>query len=154
MAGGGDASSFVVADVVDDVVAAEVLEPLSPGDHVLADHVVAHHFAAEIGSGLDDALDRLGVGTGHDDDVGRAGLGHHLGFEVTAVHRLEIGDDGGVWKSGAESADAVESLGEDERGAGLEPVDSGAHREGGGFEGFVDIGEIEGNLDDGFHDQG
>ena len=30
---------------------------------------------------------------GHDDDVRRAGLGHHLGFEVAAVHRLQVGDD-------------------------------------------------------------
>ena len=82
------------------------------------------------------------MGAGHHDDVGGAGFGHHLGLEITAVHRLEIGDDGRVRKRGAEGADAVESLGEDERGAGLEPVDPGPHREGGGLEGFVDVGEV------------
>jgi AraC-like DNA-binding protein len=91
------------------------------------------------------------VGAGHHDDVGGAGFGHHLGLEVAAVHGLKIGDDGRVRKGGAEGADAVESLGEDERGAGLEPVDAGPQGEGGGLEGFVDVGEVEGDLNDGFH---
>ena len=60
---------LVVADVVDDVVAAQVLEPLRAVDHVGADHVVAHHLDAEIAAGLDDAPNRFLVGPRHDHDV-------------------------------------------------------------------------------------
>ena len=151
VAGGGEAAAFVVADVVDDVVAAEVFEEPGAGDHVFTDHVVSHDLAAEVGAGFDDAFDGFGVGAGHDDDVGGAGFGHHFGFEVAAVHGLQVGDDGGGGEGAAEGADAVEAFGEYEGRAGLQPVDAGAEGEGGGFEGFVDVGEVEGDLDDGFH---
>lgn len=154
MAGGGDSAAFVVANVVDDVVAAKVFEPFGTGDHVLADHVVAHDLAAEVGAGFDDALDRFGMGAGHDDDVGGAGFGHHFGFEVATVHGLQIGDDGDLGEGLAQGADTVEAFGEDEGCASFEPIDTGAEGEGGGFEGFVDVGEVEGDLDDGFHGGG
>ena len=83
--------------------------------------------------------------------LGGAGLGHHLGFEVTAVHGFEIGDNRRVRKSFAQRADAVEAFGEDQRGARFEPVDPGAEGECGGVEGFIDGGEVEGNLNDGSH---
>lgn len=154
MAGGGDSATLIIANVVDDVVAAEVFEPFGTGDHVLADHVVAHDLAAEVGAGFDDALDRFGMGAGHDDDMGSAGFGHHFSFEVATVHGLQIGDDRDLGKSRAQGADAVEAFGEDERGASFEPINAGAEGEGGGFEGFVDVGEVEGDLDDGFHGGG
>ena len=43
---GGDAAALVVADVVDDEVAAEVFQVLRAGDHVGAGEVVAHHLHA------------------------------------------------------------------------------------------------------------
>jgi len=49
---------------MDDVVAAEVFEELRAVDHALADHVVAHDLATEVGTGLDHALDRLGMERG------------------------------------------------------------------------------------------
>ncbi len=48
----------------------------------------------------------------------------------------------------------MQAFGEDERRAGLQPVHSSAHRQGGGFERFVDVGEVEGDLNDGFHTWG
>ena len=62
----------------------------------------------------------------HHDDVGRAGPGHHLGLEVSAIHRLEIGDNRHPGKSLAQRPHPVQSLREDQRRAGLEPVDAGA----------------------------
>ncbi len=86
--GGGDAAALIVADVVDHIVTAEVFEKPRSLDHVGADHIVAHHFASKIGTGLDDTLDRLGMGSGHDNNVGGTSLCHHFGFEISAVHRL------------------------------------------------------------------
>ncbi len=36
-------------------------------------------------------------------------------------------------------------------GAGFQPIDSGPHGEGGGFKGLVDVGDVEGDLNDSFH---
>ena len=91
------------------------------------------------------------MGALHHDDVRRAGLGHHLGFEIAAVHRLEVGDDGDAGESSAEAADAVEAFGEDERRAGFEPVDAGAEGHLGGVEGFLKVGEVERDLDNRAH---
>ena len=55
--------------------------------------VVAHHLDAERPTGLDDPSERGLVGPPHHDDEIGAGLGHHLGLEIPAVHRLQIGDD-------------------------------------------------------------
>ena len=140
--------------MVDDVVAAEVLEPLGARDHVFADHVVAHDADAEIGPGLDDALDRLGMGPRHHDDMRRAGLGHHLRLEIAAVHRLQIGDDRHPGKGLPQGADAMEPLGEDQRRPCLEPVDAGADGERRGVEGLVNVREVERDLDDRPRDRG
>ncbi len=154
MAGGGDAAAFVVADVVDDEVAAEVFEFAGGGDHVGAGHVIAHDLDAEVAAGLDDAFDGFGVGACHDDDVGGTGFGHHFCFEVATVHGFEVGDDGDAREGIAEGADPVEAFGEEEGCACFEPVDPGAEGHAGGFEGFVDAGEVEGDLDDGIHGGG
>ena len=153
VAGRSDAAAFVVADVMDHVVAAEILQPLGPGDHVGADHVVAHHLAAQISAGLHHALDRLLMGPGHHDHVGGAGLGHHFGLQIAAVHRLEISHDRHVGKRGSQRPHAVQALGEDQRRARLQPVDAGTQCQGRRLEGFVDVGEIERNLDDWLHDR-
>lgn len=108
---GGDAAAFIIADVMDDVVAAKVFEEFSTDDHVLADHVIAHDLAAEVSSGFDDTSDGFGVGTGHDDDVGSAGFGHHFGFEIATVHGFEVGYDGNLGEGLAKSTDAVETFG-------------------------------------------
>ena len=136
---------------MNDVVAAEVFEELRAIDHGLADHVVAHDLATEVSASLNDALDRFRVGAGHHDDVGGARLGHHLGFEVATVHRLQVSDDGRVWKRFPQGADAVQPFGENEWRASLQPIDPGTHGQRGGFEGFIDVGEVEGDLDNGFH---
>ena len=86
LSSGGDAASFVVADVMDDVVAAEVFELFGAVDHVGAAEVVAHDFDSVVLSGPHDAFDRFLVCACHDDDVSGAGFGHHFGFEIAAVH--------------------------------------------------------------------
>ena len=136
---------------MDDVVAAEILEPLGPGDHVGADHVVAHHLAAEISACLHHALDRLLMGPGHHDHVGGAGLGHHLGLQIAAVHRLEIGHDRHVGKRGSQRPHTVQAFGENQRRARLQPVDAGTQCQGRCLEGFVDIRQVKRNLHDWFH---
>lgn len=151
VSGRGDATAFVVSDVMDDEVAAEVFEFAGGGHHVRAGHVVAHDFDTEIVTRLDDALDGFRVGAGHHDDVGGTGFGHHFRFEVATVHGFEVGDDGDARKSAAERADSVESFREEKGGACLQPVDASAQGHGSGCEGFVDIGEVERDLNDGLH---
>ncbi len=149
--GGCDAAALVVADVVDDVIAAEILQPLGPGDHVRAHHIVAHDLDAEIASGLHHALDGLLMRAGHHHHVGRARFGHHFRFQVTAVHRLQISYDGHAGKALAQAAHAMQALRENERRAGFQPIHArpqGHFRRG---ERFVDVGEVEGYLDDGGH---
>lgn len=146
LTGGGDAASFVVADVVDDVVAAEIFEEFCSCDHVGAAEVVAHDFDSVVYSGLDDTLDCFFMRARHDDDVRGSAFGHHLGFEVAAIHCLQVGDDRSVGKGLPEFANAMKSFGEDERSASLKPIDASAHREGGCFKGFVDVSEIERDL--------
>ena len=70
------------------IVAPEIFEKLGTLDHALAHHVITHHLAAKISACFDHTFDRLRVRPGHHHHVGGTGLGHHLGFEVTTVHRL------------------------------------------------------------------
>lgn len=148
---GGNAAALIVADVVDDVVAAEIFEAPRPVDHVLAGHVVAHDFDAEIAAGLDDAFDGFIMRAGHDDDVSGTGFSHHFGFEIAAVHGFEVGDDGNAGEVLTQRANAVETFGKDERSAGFQPVHAGAQGGGGGGEGFVDVCQVERDLNDGLH---
>ena len=80
---------------------------------------------AEVAAGVDHAANRRLVGAPHHDDEAGAGLRHHLGFEIAAVHRLQVGDDGMVREAFAQRRDRVQPLGQDQRRAGLEPVDAG-----------------------------
>ena len=110
--------------MVDDEIAAQVFAELGAGDHVGAAEVVAHDLRAMVAAGLDDDLEGLLMGAGHDDHVRGAGLGHHLRFEIAAVHRLQVGHDRRVREGLAQGADAVEPFGQDERRTGFEPIDS------------------------------
>ena len=83
----------------------------------------------------------------HHDEV-RARLGHHLGFEISAIHRFEVGDDRMIRETRAQSFDGVQPFGEEQRRAGFQPVDAGLDGDGGGLDRFVERGEIERELDD------
>ena len=82
-----------------DEIDAEVFHPARARDAIVGGKIVAHHLHAEIAPGIDDAPDRRLVRAAHDDDEIGAGLRHHLRFEVPAVHRLQIGDDGVIGKA-------------------------------------------------------
>ena len=75
--------------------------------------IVSHHLDAELSPGVDNPADRRLVGPAHHDDEIRARLGHHLGFEVTAVHRLQVGDDRMVGEPRAKAFDRPQPFGED-----------------------------------------
>ena len=79
-AASGDAATFVVANVMDDVVAAEVGEAFGAIDHVLAGKVVAHDFDAHVLAGLNDTANGFLVGLGHYDHLSGARFGHQLGL--------------------------------------------------------------------------
>jgi len=147
----GDASTFVITDVMDDVVTAKVLEHLRSRDHVFTAEVIAHDFAVEILARIDDALDRLSVSAGHDNDVRRPCLCHHLGFEIAAIHGFEVRDDRNAWKFFSQGTDSMEPFCKDQRSPRFEPVDSGAQRHASGGNGFFDVGEIQRDLNDRFH---
>ena len=137
--------------MVDDVVATERLEAACVVDLVGAAQVVAHDLDVLVAGRLDDALDGFLVGARHHHHVRRAGPGHHLGFQVAAIHGLEIGYDRRAGEALAKGAHAVEPFGEDQRRAGFQPIDSGAERSLCCDDGFVDVCEVEGDLDDGSH---
>ena len=120
------------------IVHAERLHPARVGDAVVGGEVVAHHLDAEVASGIDDAADRRLVRAAHHDDERRAGLGHHLGLEVPAVHRLQVGDDRMVREARAQRLDRAQPLRQDQRRAGLEPVDAGIDGDRGGLERLVE----------------
>ena len=144
-----DHAALVEADVVNHHVDAERRQPLRVGDAVVGAEVVAHHLAVEVAARVDDAADRRLVRASHDDHEARAGLGHHLRFEIAAVHRLQVGDDRMIRKLLVERLDGVEAFGEQQRRARFQPVDAGVDRDLRGLERFVEIGEVERDLDDG-----
>src|SRR5215510_13060865 len=143
---GEDAVSLVEAGVMHDVIDAQVFHPFRGGGLIFANHIVTHHLDPEIAPGFDDAFDRLRVRASHHHHVRRAGFGHHLGFEVTPVHRLQVGDDRTVWKFPPQRAHAVKPFGQNQRRARFEPVNSGLDRDARGFNRFFDVGQVEGDL--------
>jgi len=129
--------------MVDHVVAAEILEAAGGGHHVRAAEVVAHHAAAEVSARLHDALHRLLVRPRHHHDMRGPGLGHHLGLEVAAVHRLEIGHDRHVRKGRPQGPHAMQALGQDQGGARLQPVDAGPQGDRRRCDRLVEAREVE-----------
>ena len=83
---------------------------LRAGDTVVGREIVAHHLDPEVPSGVDDAPDGRLVRAPHDDDEVRAGLGHHLGLEIAAVHRLQVGDDRMLGKPRAQCLDRPQAV--------------------------------------------
>ena len=73
----------------------------------------------------------------HDDHHVAAGFEHHLGFQPGAVHGFEVDHDGRVGKLPPEGAHGVQTLGQQQRRADLEPVDAGFDRGAGEVERFV-----------------
>src|SRR5205085_10562411 len=80
-----------------------------------------------------------------------AGLGHHFGLEISAVHGLEIGDDGRFWKALSKRPYAVHSFRNDQWRAGFKPVDAGVHRHLRSGECFGDVNDIQRDLDNRLH---
>src|SRR5262249_5171238 len=116
------------------------------GGLVFTDHVVAHHLDAEIAPGLDYAFDRLRVSARHYYDVRRAGSGHHLGFEIAAVHSLQVCDYRVVGEFPAQRPHAVKPFGPDQRRARFEPVDTGLDRNARGLNRFFYVSQVERDL--------
>ena len=112
----------------------------------------ARRQGSESFSRFHDALDGLRMSAGHDDDVRRSRLCHHFGLQVAAIHGLEVSDDGCVREGFAQGAHSMETFRQNQWRARLQPIDSSAHGQRGGFEGFIDVGEVERDLDDGFHE--
>ena len=88
------------------------------------------------------------MGPSHHHDEVRARLGHHLGFEVTAVHRLQVGDDRMSREPRAKALDRPQPFGEDQRRTGLEPVDAGIDADRGSLQCLLQRGQVEGELND------
>ena len=132
-----------------DEVDAEVFHPPRARHAIGGREIVAHHFHAEIPAGVDDAANRGFMRAAHHDDEVCARLGHHLRFEVPAVHGFQVGDDRMLRKLPAQRLHGVQSMGQQQRRARLEPVHAGVHRHGGGLERFIERRHVERNLDDG-----
>src|SRR5262249_59951410 len=75
-------------------------------------------------------------------------LALHLRFEVTAVHCLQIRDDRMLGKSCTQCLDGSQALGENQRCARLQPVNSGLDTDRRCLERFIDRGQVERELDD------
>ena len=65
---------------------------------------------------------------GHDHHVGRPGLCHHLGLQITSIHGFQIRYDRYPRESLPETSDGTKPLGQNQRRAGLKPIDPGGHR--------------------------
>ncbi len=145
----GNHAPLVEPDVVHDDVHAQALQPAGVLDAIGRGHVVPHHLDAEVPPGIDHAPDRRLVGAAHDDDEVGPGLRHHLRFEIAAVHRFEIRDDGVIGKALSQAFDCVQPLGEQERRARLQPVHARRDADRGSLERFVERCQIQRELDDG-----
>jgi len=119
-------SADIVADVVDDEIAAEIFEAARCFEGIGHGHDVAHDFDAKVAAGFHDELHCFRVGLTHYDHHASAGFGHQLGFEAAAVHDFKVGNDGDQGVTGAKFADAARAFGEDERRSGFDPIDAGA----------------------------
>ncbi|HZW52412.1 MAG TPA: hypothetical protein VFF00_00195, partial [Candidatus Elarobacter sp.] len=112
---------------MDDEIDAELFHPSRGGDAIVGGEVVPHHSDPVVTSRIDDAADRRLVRAPHHDDEIRARLRHHLRFQVSAVHRLQVRNDGVIRESRAQPLDGAQPLGEEKRRARLEPVDARFH---------------------------
>ena len=130
-----------------DVVGAELLGALRARDRLgHLDHV-DDQLAAVVARRLGALLDRaVGGGAEHADHAG-AGLGRVLDLDAAGVHRLHVGDDGAVGEGGLELADRIQSLGLDQRRAGLDPVAAAGHGLFGDQDGARQVDEVERDLD-------
>ena len=144
-----DHGPLVEADVVDDDVDAKPLHPSRALDAIVGAEIVPHHPDVEIAAGLDDAPDGRFVRAAHDDHEVGARLGHHLGLEISAVHRLQIGHDRMSREARAKLLDGMKPFGEEQRCAGFQPVDARFDADGCRVDRFVHRREIERQLDDG-----
>ena len=113
---------------------------------VVSGKVVAHDPNLEVAPGVDDAADGRFVRPAHDDDERCARFRHHLGFEIAAVHRLEIRHDRLLREPGVKLFDRMQPLRQQQRRAGLEPVHTSFDRHRCRVDGFLDTGEIEREL--------
>ena len=114
-----EAAAFIVPDMVNDVIAAEVLQPFCGRDPVLGSEIVTHDFQTEILCGLDHRFDRLRMSALHDHDMGCSRFCCQLSLKPTAIHGFQVSHDGNAGKLGAQSTNTVHSFGDDERSARL-----------------------------------
>src|SRR5260221_5345431 len=96
---GGDAPAFVVSDMMHYKIAPQFFQPLCCRYHVRTAEVIAHDFDAKITAGPDNAFDGFFVRASHHHHMRGPCFGHHLRLQVTAVHRLEIGNYGYTGKT-------------------------------------------------------
>ena len=128
---------------MDDEVDTESFHPARTRHAIVGGKVVAHHLHAEVASGVDDAADGGFVRTAHHHDEIGARLRHHLGLEIPAIHRFQIGDDRMIGKPAAKLLDGAQALGQEQRRAGLQPVHAGLDRDRRRLECLVERREIE-----------
>src|SRR5882757_6990069 len=146
-----ETAAFIVADMVDDVIASQILQPFCGCDPVIGSEIVTHHFQTEILRGLHHRFNRLRMSTLHNHDMRSPRLCGHLGISPAAIHGFQVCHDGNAGKLCAQSTNTVHSFGNDEGSARLQPVDSGTDGDSCGFESFGDRGEVQRYLYDGFH---
>ena len=79
----------------------------------------------------------------HHHAPGGAGPRHHLDLQVAAVHGLEIGHDRDGREALVQRAYAVQSLGQDQRCSGFQPIDAGGDGDLGHMERLTNRGEIQ-----------
>ena len=137
--------------MVDHIVATQLFKALCGCDHIRSPEVISHHLDAKIAAGFDNTLDGFRVSALHDHNMGCASLCHHFGLEVCAIHRLKVSNNRRVRELAAQRTHGVYTFGEQQRGPGLQPVDSSAHRNLSRFQCFIKINQVEGNLDNRFH---
>src|SRR5690606_4695455 len=135
-------SSFIVSNMVDDIITSEIFQSPGTSNHIMTAQVIPHDFHSKILPCLNYAFDALFMCTRHDNHVGGTRFSHHFCFQVASVHGFQIGHDGSVRKCLSEFAYTVQPLCQDQRSAGFKPVNSSPHGHSRSLEGFFDVGQV------------
>ena len=138
-----NAAPFIVADVMNHKFTTQIFQQFCPCDHVGAAKIVPHHLHPMLTTGFDNDFYGLRVCAGHHHHMCGPGFGHHLGFKISPIHRLQIRDDRNTGKMLAQGFNTMQSLGQDERRPGFKPIHARPHRQGGGFKRLVKIRQIQ-----------
>src|SRR5690606_5726818 len=76
----GDPAAFIIANMVDHIVTAQVFQPCCSRYHVLRAQIIPHDLDAKVAPCLNHTFYGFFMSASHHHHVGSTCLGHHFGF--------------------------------------------------------------------------